>query len=107
MQIIVKGLKGFEVYPENKDYIERRFGKFAKMVKEPTILEFAFNHTHQTRATIDKGIRLTFTMPELKNPEHLEEVSEHFPETIDRLAKRFEEILRRHREKETEATRNR
>lgn len=99
MQIIVKGIKGFEIFPENKDYIEKKFTKFERMVKEPAVAEFKFEHTHGTRANIDKKITLTFTMPGLKQPEHLEEISEHFTESIDRMEARFEEILRRHKEK--------
>lgn len=99
MQIIIKGAKGFEIFPENKAYAERRFCKFEKMVKEPAILEITFEHTHGTRANIDKKILLNFTMPGLKKAEHIEELSEHFPESIDRLQKRFEKFLKRWKEK--------
>lgn len=95
MQIIIKAVKGFEIYQDNKDYIAKRFCKFEKMVKEPAILEFTFDHTHGTRANIDKKIILNFTMPGLKRPEHIEEVAEHFPEAIDKLKKRFEKFLGR------------
>lgn len=106
MQIIIKSVKGFEIYPGNQEYIERRFRKFEKMVKEPAILEFTFDHTHATRANIDKRIILNFTMPGLTKAEHLEEVSEHFPETIDRLQGRFENFLQRFREKKLENIRH-
>lgn len=99
MNIIVKGSKGFEIFPENKEYVERKFCKFAKMVKEPAIIEITFEHTHGTRANIDKKILLNFTMPGLKKPEHIEELSEHFPESIDRLQKRFAKFLKRWKEK--------
>lgn len=105
MQIIIKGIKGFEVYPENKDYVRRKFEKYGKLVKEPAIFEFTFEHSHLTRATLDKQVRLTFTMPGLKNPEHLEEIAEHFPEAIDKLESRFEEFIRRFREKELDKRR--
>lgn len=95
MQIIIKAVKGFEIYQDKKDYINKRFGKFSKMVKEPAILEFTFDHTHGTRANIDKKIILNFTMPGLAKPEHIEEVAEHFPETIDKLKERFEKFLSR------------
>lgn len=102
MQIIVKAIKGFRIYPENKYYIEKKFRKFEKMVKEPAIMEFALEHTHGTRANIDKKITLNFTMPNLKRTEHLEELAEHFPETIDKLQKRFEKFIERKHEKNTE-----
>lgn len=105
MQIIIKGLKGFDIFPENKEYVERRFRKFEKMVKEPATLEFAFIHSHGTRANIDKGVNLTVTMPGLKKSEHLEELSEHFPESIDRLQKRFDKFLERFREKNLDKSR--
>ncbi|MCL5795214.1 MAG: hypothetical protein M1338_02555 [Patescibacteria group bacterium] len=105
MEIITKAVKGFEIYPQNKEYIERRFCKFSKMVKEPAILEFTFDHTHGTRANIDKKIILNFTMPGLTKAEHLEEISEHFTESIDKLQKRFEKFLSRKREKDIKSSR--
>jgi len=105
MRIIIKGLKGFEIYPENKAYIEKRFSKYEELVKEPAVFEFSLEHTHKTRANIDKKVSLTFTMPGFKNPEHLEEISEHFPESIDKIDNRFEEIIMRHREKEQDRER--
>ena len=99
MQIIIKGAKGFDIYETHKEYIEKRFRKFEKRVKEPASLEFAFHHTHSTRANIDKRIHLTFKMAGMKCAEHLEELSEHFPESIDLLQKRFDNFLRRYREK--------
>jgi len=100
MRIILKGLRGFKIYPENKEYVEKKFRKFEKMVKEPAIMEFTFDHTKRTRGSISKRVHLTFTMPGLKNQEHLEELSEHFPETIDKLYERFEKFFRRYHDKE-------
>lgn len=102
MRIILKGLHGFEIYPENKEYLENKFRKFAKMVKEPAVLEFSFDHTKRERGSLSKRVHLTFTMAGLKKPLHLEELSEHFPETIDRLYERFEKIIHRAHEKEKE-----
>ncbi len=102
MRIILKGLHGFKIYPENKEYVEKKFRKFEKMVKEPAIMEFAFDHTKRTRGSLSKRVHLTFTMAGLKKPEHLEELSEHFPETIDGIYERFEKFLRRYHEKEKE-----
>lgn len=99
MQIIIKGLKGFDVFEENKAYLEKRFQKFCKRVKEPTILEFSFDHTHGTRANIDKCIHLTVSIPGVKNPEHFEETSVHFTETIDKLEERFEKFLLKWKDK--------
>lgn len=99
MQLIIKGLRGFEIYPENKAYIEDKFCKYDGQVKEPAILEITLDHTHGTRANIDKKIILNFTMPGLEKPEHIEELCEHFPEAVDKLQKRFENVLRRHKEK--------
>lgn len=107
MQLIIKGLRGFEIYPENKEYIQEKFSKYEKMVKEPAILEIALDHTHGTRANIDKKIILNFAMPGLKKPEHIEELCEHFPEAVDKLQKRFEKALRRHKEKTINSHRSR
>lgn len=99
MNIIIKGSKGFDIFPENKDYLEKKFGKFASIVREPAVLEFTFHHTHGTRANIDKRIHLTFTMPGMKKSEHLEEVTTHFNDTIDRLYERFDKMIGRWKEK--------
>lgn len=100
MQIILKGLRGFDIYPENKDYLEQKFLKLEKIVKEPAIVEFTFDHTKREKGSLSKRIHLNFTMPGLKKPLHLEELSEHFPETIDKLYDRFEKFVRRYHEKE-------
>ncbi|EKD56261.1 MAG: hypothetical protein ACD_58C00243G0002 [uncultured bacterium] len=105
MQIIIKGNKGFDVFEDNKQYIEDKFRKFEKRVKEPATLEFNFLHTHASKAGIDKRIHLTFIMPGMTKPEHLEELSEHFKETIDLLQKRFDKFLLRKREKKIDGAR--
>jgi ribosome-associated translation inhibitor RaiA len=99
MQIIIKGLRGFDVFPENKEYIEKRFLKFCKRIKEPTILEFSFDHTHGTRANIDKCIHLTVSIPGVKTPEHFEETAIHFSEAVDKLEERFEKFLLKWKDK--------
>lgn len=99
MQIIVKGLKGFKVYQETEDYINKKFCKLDKMIKEPTVLEFSILHTHSSKQTLDKTIHLTATLPGLKKPEHLEETSTHFTQSIDKLLRRFSKILNRHHDK--------
>lgn len=105
MQIIIKGNKGFEIFPDNKEYIENKFRKFEKRVREPATLEFNFLHTHATRAGIDKRIHLTFTMAGMTRPEHIEELGERFKETIDLLQKRFDKFLLRRREKKIDNAR--
>lgn len=102
MQIIIKGLKGFKVYKENEDYIKEKFCKFEKMVKEPTVLEFSFEHSHKSKQTIDKVVHLNSAMPGLKKQEHMEELNEHFTQSIDNLAKRFAKFLRRYRGKQVD-----
>jgi len=102
MQIIVKGAKGFEIFPENKEYAEEKFCKFQKLVKEPAVLEIIFEHTHGTRANIDKKIILNFTMPGLKQAEHFENTATHFTEAIDVLEEKFETFILRAKEKRDE-----
>lgn len=102
MQIIIKSIKGFDVFPENKTYAEEKFLKFEKLVKEPATLEIAFEHTHGTRANIDKKIIINFTMPGLKQAEHFETTSIHFTEAIDILAEKFESYITRTKEKQQE-----
>lgn len=105
MKIIVKGLKGFDVFDKTEDYILKKFEKFEKMVKEPAILEFSLSHTHASKQTIDKVVHLNFTMPKLRKAEHLEEVGTHFEEAVDLLQERFEKFVRRSKDKRVGAAR--
>ena len=99
MQIIVKGLRGFKVFEETKDYIVKKFSKYEKIVIEPTILEFTLDHTHASKQTLDKVVHLTVSMPKLKEPEHLEEIGTKFEESIDLLFDRFDKFIIRWKEK--------
>ncbi len=99
MQIIIKSIKGFEVFPENKEYAEKKFSKFDKLVKEPATLEIAFEHTHGTRANIDKKVIVNFTMPGLTNAEHFEVTATHFTEAIDILEQKFESFITREKDR--------
>jgi len=99
MQIIIKALKGFDLFEDKKSYVEEKFCKFEPMVKEPAVLEFTFEHTHGTRANIDKKVTLNFTMAGMTKAEHIEELDTHFPEAIDKLQKRFENFLSRYNDK--------
>jgi len=99
MKIIIKGARGFEIYDDNKDYLMDKFQKFEKLVKEPATMEVVFEHTHGTRANLDKVIKATLTLPGLKKPMHWEEISVHYTETIDRLYERIDDFLRKFKEK--------
>lgn len=105
MQIIIKGLKGFKVYRETEDYINEKFCKLDKMIKEPTVLEFSVEHSHLSKQTLDKTIHLTASMPGLKKPEHLEETSTHFTQSIDKLHRRFSTFLKRFHGKQIDSRR--
>lgn len=99
MNIIIKGSKGFEIFPENREYAEEKFCKFARVVQEPAILEITFEHTHGTRANIDKKVLMNFTMPGLKQAEHFEIIATHFIEAIDILFEKFETFINRYVDK--------
>lgn len=105
MQIIIKGIKGFKIYKETEDCINEKFCKLDKMIKEPTVLEFSVAHTHSSKQTLDKTIQLTASMPGLKKPEHMEETSVHFTQSIDKLARRFSTFLKRFHGKQVDVSR--
>jgi len=105
MKIIIKGLKGFDIYEQTEDYLLEKFEKYEKMVKEPTVLEFTFEHSHKSKQTLDKVVHLTVTMPRMKNPEHLEEISTSFTAAIDLIQDRFDDFLRDNKERRVEQAR--
>lgn len=99
MQIIIKGSKGFKIYQETVDYIQKKFCRFEKMVREPAILEFTLAHTHNSRQTLDKTIIFNASLPDLTEPLHMEETTTHFFESSDILENRFKKFLLKYKEK--------
>lgn len=98
MKIIIKG-KQYKVDENLKQYILERFHKYDSMVEEPAIMEITLSDTLGPKKGLDKVVCITATLPEMKNPIHIEEATSEFKGTIDLIQERFEGSLRKYKEK--------
>lgn len=105
MNIIIKGRKQFRVQEDLRDYIETKFRKFEKMVKEPTTLEIMLADVRGPQKGMDKVVHLTAILPGRKNPEHIEELATEFHEAVDLVFERFKKLIVRWKEKTKEGSR--
>ena len=96
MHIIISG-KQFKVDDNLRNYINERFLKFARYVKEPTTLEIVLSNFMGPKGN-DQAVCVTATLPGLKNPIHIEEVTNDFKGSIDVIEERLEKVLRRYKE---------
>ena len=91
MRIIISG-KQFKVDQNLKNYINERFLKFARFVKEPATLEIVLSNFMGPKGN-DQAVCVTATLPGLKNPIHIEEVTADFKGSIDVIEERLEKVL--------------
>jgi ribosomal subunit interface protein len=96
MRIIISG-KQFKVDPNLRRYINERFLKFARFVKEPATLEIVLSNFMGPKGN-DQAVGVTATLPGLKNPIHLEEVTNDFKGSIDLVEERLEKHLLKYKE---------
>jgi len=96
MKIIISG-KQFKVDDNLRNYISERFLKFARYVKEPATMEIVLSNFMGPKGN-DQAVCVTATLPELKNPIHIEEVTNDFKGSIDLIEERLEKVLRRYKE---------
>jgi len=105
MNIIIKGRKQLKVEEDLQEYIETKFRKFEKMVKEPTTLEIMLADVRGPQKGMDKVVHLTASIPGMKNPEHIEELGTGFHEVVDLVFERFKKFMGRWKEKTKEGSR--
>lgn len=96
MKIIIQG-KQFKVDDNLRGYIEERFRKFEKMLKEPATLEIVLSNFMGPKGN-DQAVCVTATLPGLKNPIHIEEVTNDFKGSIDLIEERLEKHLLKYKE---------
>lgn len=100
MNIIIKGSQQFKVHEDLQTYIETKFRKFERMIKEPATLEIMLADVRGDQKGVDKVVHLTAVIPGRKNPEHIEELATEFHEAIDLVFERFKKFMERWKEKE-------
>ena len=96
MRIIISG-KQFKVDENLRNYINERFLKFTKFVKEPATLEIVLSNFMGPKGN-DQAVCVTATLPGLKNPIHIEEVTSDFKGSIDLIEERLEKALLKYKE---------
>ena len=105
MNIIIKGRKQLTVREDLKDYIEKKFRKFEKILTEPTTLDIMLADVRGDKGGLDKVVHLTAAIPGRKNPEHIEELATEFHEGVDLVFERFKKFVERWKEKNKIGTR--
>lgn len=103
MKIIISG-KQFKVDQNLKNYINERFLKFARYVKEPATLEVLLSDFMGPKGN-DQAVCVTMTLPEKKNPIHIEEVTSDFKGSIDVIEERLEKVLEKYKDQVKVGTR--
>jgi len=96
MKIIIQG-KQFKVDDNLRNYINERFLKFVRYVKEPATLEIVLSNFMGPKGN-DQAVCVTMTLPGLKDPIHIEEVTNDFMGSIDVIEERLEKVLKRYKE---------
>ncbi len=96
MRIIISG-KQFKVDQNLKNYINERFLKFARYVKEPATLEIVLSNFMGPKGN-DQAVCVTAILPGVKNPIHIEEVTNDFKGSIDLVEERLEKHLLKYKE---------
>ena len=97
MKIIISG-KQFKADENLRNYINERFLKLAKFVKEPATLEVVLSDEMGAKSGVDKLVTVTMTLPGLKNSIHIEEVTSDFKGSIDLVQERLEKHLLKYKE---------
>ncbi|MGA2666837.1 MAG: ribosome-associated translation inhibitor RaiA [Patescibacteria group bacterium] len=97
MKIIISG-KQFKVDDNLRGYIEERLRKFEKLVSEPAILEVVLSDLMGPKGGVDKAVSLTMTLPGIKNPIHIEEVTSDYKGSIDLIEERLETQISKYKE---------
>lgn len=104
MKITISG-KQVKVDDNLRGYIEERFRKFEKMVFEPAAIDVVLSDLMGSKGGVDKSVHVTLTLPEIKNPIHIEEVTADFKGSIDLIEERLETQISKYKEKTKIGTR--
>jgi putative sigma-54 modulation protein len=97
MQINISG-KQVKVDDNLRGYIEERLRKFEKMVLEPAIVDVVLSNLRGSKGGVDKAIHVTVTLPDIKNPIHLEETTDDYKGSIDLIEERLETQIMKYKE---------
>lgn len=95
MKIIVQGKQGLKIDDSLVFYATEKVRKYEKIVAEPTICEIVLADEFGKKDGNDKSVHITLTIPQEKNPLHVEAVSSDFMGSLDLAQEKLErEIIR-------------
>lgn len=98
MRIIIKGHKKLSISPDLRSYIEEKIRKYEPLVKEPAICEVILSDLRGSKGGVDKDVRITMTLPEMKNPIFVRETTSDFFGSIDLAQERLEHQILKYKE---------
>lgn len=98
MKIIIKGHKQLKISPDLYSYIEERIKKYEPMIQEPAKCEVLLEDENGPKGGVDKVVKITLTLPEIKNPIFVCERSSDFMGSIDLAQERLEQQILKYKE---------
>ncbi len=99
MKIIIKGHKHLKIDPNLHSYIEERIRKYEPIVKEPAVCEVVLSDQRGPKGGEDKVVKVTLTLPDVKNPIFVSERTSDFFGSIDLAQERLEHQILKYKEK--------
>ena len=97
MRVIVKG-HNVKLSPDLKSYVTEKILKYEPMIKEPAVCEIVLSDEGGPKGRIDKVVRITLTLPEMKNPIFVCERTSDFFGSIDLAQERLEHQILKYKE---------
>ncbi|MFA6492694.1 MAG: ribosome-associated translation inhibitor RaiA [Patescibacteria group bacterium] len=97
MKIIVRGQK-IKIPSELKSYVIEKVKKYEPLVQEPAKCEVVFEDENGLKGGIDKVVKITLSLPGLKNPIFICERSSDFMGSVDLAQERLEHQILKYKE---------
>ncbi|KKQ18033.1 MAG: hypothetical protein US31_C0011G0015 [Berkelbacteria bacterium GW2011_GWA1_36_9] len=98
MKITIKGHKQLKISPDLRSYVEEKIRKYEPLIKEPAICEVLLEDVNGPKGGLDKVVKITLILPELKNPIFICERSSDFFGSIDLAQDRLEQQVLKYKE---------
>lgn len=99
MKIIIETVRSLKIDKDLKAYAMEKFGKFDNRVDESAVCIVTFSDELAPKDGVNKTVHLTLTLPNEKNPIHLEESTSDFFGSIDLIQEKLEREMIKYKEK--------
>ena len=99
MKVLVTGLRGLKVDDNLKSYAEEKVLKFVPLLEEPAVCEIMLADELGQKDGVDKSVHITMTLPNEKNPLHVEVTTSDFFGSIDLAEEKLEREIIKYKEK--------